>query len=358
MMRFSVIIPAYNAQDVLEPCVASVLSQEGVEVEIVVVDDGSRDDTRAVAERLAAQDCRVRVVSKPNGGVSSARNAGLDVATGEAVLFVDADDALVPGALASLAARLYYGGVDCLVFGMVVEPPEATPLTLAHRLAPRDGIFEDKPRQVIFEEYTHPYAFRVAFMREFLLQNDLRFDTTLSLGEDEAFLMVAYALAHRVICSSEQLYVYRMSDVSASHRDNASDDVLPAKLRKHLALVSSVLGEWKRRGLDPSCDADLLDWALDLLMLDVSRLPHEAQVDFYKELWATLVDYYGPDGGRSVAHQAADVCLRAIQRSAYGARVRGPVVPLPILVAFYVSSRGISAVGERVVARLRGRGAY
>ena len=99
MMRFSVIIPAYNAQDVLEPCVASVLSQEGVEVEIVVVDDGSRDDTLAVAERLAAQDCRVRVVSKPNGGVSSSRNAGLDVATGEAVLFVDADDALVPGAL-------------------------------------------------------------------------------------------------------------------------------------------------------------------------------------------------------------------------------------------------------------------
>lgn len=358
MMRFSVIIPAYNAEGVLEQCVASVLAQEGVEVEVIVVDDGSRDDTRAVAERLVADDARVRVVSKPNGGVSSARNAGLDVATGEAVLFVDADDALVPGALASLAARLGYGGVDCLVFGMVIEPPEATPLTLAHRLAPRDGIYEDKPRQVIFEEYTHPYAFRVAFMRDFLVQNNLRFDTNLSLGEDEAFLMVAYAVAHRVICSSEQLYRYRMSEVSASHRDNASDDVLPAKLRKHLAVVASVLGAWKERGLDRSCDADLLDWALDLLMLDVSRLAPEQQVAFYGELWDVLSAYFGPDGGRSVAGLAAEPCLRAIQRAAFGARLRGPVIAKPLLVSFYVHTRGVSAVGERALARLHGRGAY
>ena len=67
---------------------------------------------------------------------------------------------------------------------------------------------------------------------------------------------------------------------------------------------------------------------------------------------------YGVWGLGEASAYLADVCLRAIQRSAYGARVRGPVVPLPILVAFYVSSRGISAVGERVVARLRGRGAY
>ena len=105
-MVVSVVIPAYNAAGVLSQCVSSVLAQEGVEVEVVIVDDGSADDTLAVATGLAEADPRVRVVSKPNGGVSSARNAGLDAATGEVVVFVDADDALVPGALASVCSRI------------------------------------------------------------------------------------------------------------------------------------------------------------------------------------------------------------------------------------------------------------
>lgn len=357
-MLVSVVIPAYNCAEVLEACVASVLAQRGVDVEVIVVDDGSRDETLAVARGLADRDERVCVVSKPNGGVSSARNAGLDQATGDVVLFVDADDALVEGALASVCSRLAYGGVDCLVFGMAVDPPEATPLTLAHRLAPHDGIIEDDARRLIFDEYSHPYAFRVAFMRAFLTDKGLRFDEGLSLGEDEAFLMVAYRLAHRVILSSEQLYLYRMSDNSASHKDNASDDVLPAKLEKHLAMVSSVLGEWRRRGLDDSCDADALHWVLDLFLLDVSRLSPDAQIAFYQRLWELLTGYFGSDGGRRLARGVTDGCLRAIQRVAFGAHVRGAVIPKPLLVAFYLESRGMAAVGERALAKLHGRGAY
>ena len=93
-------------------------------------------------------------------------------------------------------------------------------------------------------------------------------------------------------------------------------------------------------------------------MLDVSRLASEQQVAFYVELWDVLVAYFGPDGGRSVAGVTAEPCLRAIQRAAFGARLRGPVIAKPLPVAFYVHTRGVSAVGERALARLRGRGAY
>ena len=90
----SVIIPAYNAADVLERCVRSVLAQTYARFEVLLVDDGSRDGTPELADALAREDGRVRVVHKENGGVSSARNAGLDEARGEWLTFVDADDYL------------------------------------------------------------------------------------------------------------------------------------------------------------------------------------------------------------------------------------------------------------------------
>ncbi len=358
-MRFSIVIPAYNAQDVLITCVSSVLSQEGVELEVIIVDDGSRDATLEVARKLSASDPRIRVVAKPNGGVSSARNAGLAAVTGDVVLFVDADDELVPGALASIDQRMSYGGVDCVVFGVRIDPPERAPLTLSHRLKPSNAIIEDNPHRLIFEEPTHPYAFRVAFMRDFLALNGLRFDERLSLGEDEHFLMVAYALAHRAITTSEQLYVYRMSDESASHKDNASDEVLSQKVDKHLALVSSVFESWRGRDLDHGCDADLLLWALDLLLLDTGRLDLAEQKRVCRELWKTLVGYFGEDGGRSLLHGSAAHCLDAVAKAASSeGELRSPAVSKRLLVPFYISSRGLSAVGERAWAMLHGRGAY
>jgi glycosyltransferase involved in cell wall biosynthesis len=92
----SVIIPAHDAERFLADAVASVLRQSWRNVEAIVVNDGSSDGTAAVADRLAASDPRVRVVHKANGGPSSARNAGLAIAGGEFLCFLDADDALLP----------------------------------------------------------------------------------------------------------------------------------------------------------------------------------------------------------------------------------------------------------------------
>ncbi|MEO1729575.1 MAG: glycosyltransferase family A protein [Pseudomonadota bacterium] len=89
---FSVIIPAYNAAKTICSTIHSVLAQSVIDFEVFVVDDGSSDDTVCVALRCAAQDLRVRVVSQPNGGVSSARNFGASLAKGEYLAFLDADD--------------------------------------------------------------------------------------------------------------------------------------------------------------------------------------------------------------------------------------------------------------------------
>ena len=92
----SVIIPAYNVMDCLEKCVDSVRKQTNTNMEIIIVDDGSTDNTGALAEKMALIDKRVRVFHKENGGSSSARNMGIDNARGEYIGFVDADDYIEP----------------------------------------------------------------------------------------------------------------------------------------------------------------------------------------------------------------------------------------------------------------------
>ena len=90
----SVIIPVYNVAPYLRRCTDSVLSQKGPSLEVLLIDDGSTDGSGALCDAIAAEDDRVQVVHKPNGGLSSARNAGLDLAQGHYVSFVDSDDYL------------------------------------------------------------------------------------------------------------------------------------------------------------------------------------------------------------------------------------------------------------------------
>lgn len=107
-MKISVIVPAYNAVRYLPQTVQSVQNQTEDDWELIVVNDGSRDDTGPLADRLAAADPRIRVVHQPNAGLSGARNSGIAAASPEAkfFLFLDADDLLETGALAALAALL------------------------------------------------------------------------------------------------------------------------------------------------------------------------------------------------------------------------------------------------------------
>ena len=103
-MRFSVVIPAYNAADTLEAAVTSVVRQDFADFEVVIVNDGSTDATLDLARRLAASDERVTVVDGPNGGCSAARNRGFDVARAEFGVLLDSDDLLEPNHLSTMSA--------------------------------------------------------------------------------------------------------------------------------------------------------------------------------------------------------------------------------------------------------------
>ncbi len=121
MPILSVIICAYNAADTLKKAALSILSQSFSDLELIIVNDGSKDSTLSIASELAMKDTRVKVISKENGGVARARNLSLDVATGEFITFVDADDYLDDGALAEMYKSVVENGSDMLIAGYFHE---------------------------------------------------------------------------------------------------------------------------------------------------------------------------------------------------------------------------------------------
>ena len=134
---FSVIIPCYRAAKTLPRAVASVLAGAPDALEVLLIDDGSPDETPAVCDALAAQDPRVRALHRPNGGAAAARNTGLDAAAGEWVLFVDADDELLPGLWGALPSALA-AAPGMILFGLTRQSGPA-PCPLAPGVFPPPG---------------------------------------------------------------------------------------------------------------------------------------------------------------------------------------------------------------------------
>ncbi len=117
--KVSIIVPVYNAEKYLERCVNSLKNQTLEEIEIVLVDDSSRDASPQMCERLAEEDCRIKVVHKENGGAGIARNAGLQIATGEYIGFVDSDDFVEPDMFKTLYEKAEKYNSDLVMSGFL-----------------------------------------------------------------------------------------------------------------------------------------------------------------------------------------------------------------------------------------------
>lgn len=183
----SVIVPVYNAAATLEKCAASVLDQAPAAAELILVDDGSSDDSPALCDRLAAQDARVRVIHQKNGGASAARNAGLAAATGRYVQFVDADDWVNPG-LYDAALPPLEEGADVCFFGvdtLLGEVNEALPAGRMDSLSDLVGNFA----YYLVDTGLFAALYNKIFRRTAL--DSVRFDEALKVNEDLLFCLAA-----------------------------------------------------------------------------------------------------------------------------------------------------------------------
>lgn len=156
MATLSVIVPVFNSADTLERCVSSILSQQVDGLELILVDDGSTDGSPALCDRLSGADDRVRVIHRANGGLSSARNTGIDAATGTWIAFADSDDELAPDTL-SANLELATDDVDLVEFPVSVHygAPNCYQLDFELRTVSGDYVFR---HWIKSGGYNHCYA--------------------------------------------------------------------------------------------------------------------------------------------------------------------------------------------------------
>lgn len=199
---FSIIVPVYNTAEYLPDCIDSILSQKYRNFELILVDDGSNDGSADICDGYAAQDSRICCIHKTNGGVSSARNMGIDVARGQYVWFCDSDDRLVGGALDELAKTISSLQPSMVVFP--IEQVDKSGKRLGMIPAPMPSTSPDEgPLQC--DDLLFPYAH--VFLR--CLIGDERFDTTLALLEDRDFLYkIFWKAAGSVVVIEGPLYRY------------------------------------------------------------------------------------------------------------------------------------------------------
>ena len=190
-MSISIIIPVYNTEKYLPTCLDSILFQSYSDFEILLVDDGSTDGSARICDMYSEKDKRIRVFHKENGGVSSARNLGLDNASGEWVYFVDSDDQVLPGGLLTM--------VDCISDDVDVV------LAGYKRFDESEHVVYEIDEQVVcmldkceslltlYERHGKYYDFLtygcIRLLRNKIIQaHNLRFDTEIANKEDTLFL--------------------------------------------------------------------------------------------------------------------------------------------------------------------------
>lgn len=178
----SIIIPVFNAEKYINRCIKSVVNQSYSELEIIVVNDGSIDNSLFICELLATQDSRIKVVSQDNGGVSKARNTGLRLAKGEYVMFLDSDDYMLPDMCKTMMDVLHTKQADCVICG--IQEPEGG---LWCPQKDRDySTLADFKREFIYQLNTELLSpcWNKIFKRQLITH---LFDEKISFGEDLIF---------------------------------------------------------------------------------------------------------------------------------------------------------------------------
>ena len=251
----SIIVPAYNCIKSLEYCVGSIRQQTYTNFELILVDDGSTDSSGKLCDRFAAEDDRIRVIHKPNGGVSSARNVGIDAATGEHITFCDSDDYLESDYLENLV-QAAESNPDCghiwCCFQTVTgyQKENAAPNYISEESV---LYYTLKDYMTLHEMWLDTGPWNKLYIAKIIKESGLHFSEDLSLGEDWLFNL-AYIDASendRIAVITKPLYNYM----------RGNDESLDSKYRKDLLDIY--------RRLNDTCLSYLRKWKLPAEQIEI-----------------------------------------------------------------------------------------
>lgn len=298
-MLYSIIIPAYNSQKTVASTVQSLIRSGLTDYEIILVDDGSKDQTADVCFRLASANENIHFFQKENGGVSSARNFGIEKATGEYLLFFDADDYVEPDSCLEINTIIQTTHPDMLIFGMCFEYYFHKKLYRQDNLVSRQvGLFSrDEWKQNLndlFDTNSISSACNKLIRKEIITANSIKFHTDMIIMEDFMFSMELLFHCNEIYIWDEPIYHYKQAeDEQNAHRRLRKIGNI-AEYMKHFAPLNAL---WKNEKIT-------IDYMLERTYLnffhEVTRYSSPAVIEKYcKELldskYADLLKKENPD---------------------------------------------------------------
>lgn len=235
MPVISIIVPVYNVTKYLRCCVDSILAQTFPDIEVLLVDDGSTDDSGAICDEYAKKDSRVRVFHKTNGGVSSARNLGLDEAKGKWIMFVDSDDKVAPQICERLLEHATEGCIPICLWSEGNDEDGYLPV-----VSKMEGDNTYPIQDVLKISIHHPVE--RLYEKYIIEENKLRFNENISFTEDTIFNFEYYAFLKSFYIIDEPLYYYRILQKSLSHGNYIANYTETVKIycQKKLDLVEKL----------------------------------------------------------------------------------------------------------------------
>lgn len=222
-IKISIIIPIYNTGKYLEKCLRSIIAQNLEEIEIICVNDGSTDNSLKILESLKAEDERIVIVDKKNGGSSSARNAALKKARGEYCLNIDSDDWIEQGYFKAIYEKAKKNDLDILITDMIFDYQsnvKKNEIKKDLKIEEEKVISGKEYIKIFFKNNTYGYTWNKLIKRELYTKNNLWYDEEIFLLEDLELLMMLSYYAKRIGKLNKAYYHYIIGENNGSNKIN------------------------------------------------------------------------------------------------------------------------------------------
>lgn len=287
----SVILPVYNAEKYLRECLDSLACQTLHEAEFICIDDGSTDNSRNILAEYAMRDSRFRLVVQENSGAGAARNAGIDLAKGEYLSFLDADDFFEPEMLEYAYTSAKRGDADVVVFGCDLYNDKngkwlRCPWSIKRRWLPDTNPFSPKDIAPHIFNFSNGWAWDKLFRKEFVEQTGLRFMQQRTTN-DMFFVFASYARARSIMV---------LEPVFAHHRMNLAGSLTNTRSRSWDCFVNALLKlrkELETNGVFERFEKSFCNFALELCCWNINSLAPEARDELIAQLRYGLAEQLG-----------------------------------------------------------------
>ena len=211
----SIIVPVYNVERYLPRCIESILRQTYTNFELILVDDGTPDRSGIICDRYAEKDSRIKVMHKENGGVSTARNVGIDAAKGEWITFVDADDWVSNDYIEALVTPLLQGQYDLSVGSIEVRGINKYSKPLKNESIDIINANDEKKISLLCRhEFYGPWS--ILYSSRILRENNICFVVGMKYGEDLVFLLDYLKYCKNICATSKTVYYYNRLNINAA----------------------------------------------------------------------------------------------------------------------------------------------